>query len=116
MPCCKSKAIYQYDVHAVARPDAPNASTDPERASRECNHATPETGLLSFRRDTLVDTFTEPDIRLHVPRIEKNLEVGRKLDIEDLDVCSALPLGGSRWTEASEPESSKNGSSLQKQL
>lgn len=86
--------------------------THPEGARREGNHATPETGLFALRCDTFIDTFPEPDIGLHVPRVQKDLEVGWELDLHDFDVGCAFPLRPTLRIEASESKTGEDGGTL----
>lgn len=47
--------------------------------------------LLALRRYTLVHALTQPDVRLHVPRVQQDLEVGCKFDVQDVDIRSIIP-------------------------
>jgi hypothetical protein len=42
----------------------------PDRADGESHHATLESRLFSLLGDPLVDTLSQPNVGLHVPRIE----------------------------------------------
>lgn len=87
-------------------------TTHPEGTCKEGNHATPETGLFALRCDTFVDAFSEPDVGLHVPRVQKDLEVRWELDLHDFDVGCTLPLRPTLRIKASESKTGKDGGTL----
>lgn len=66
--------------------------TYPERARQEGNHTAPESWFLALGCNTFVDTFSQPDVGLHVPRVEKDFEVGREFDLRDFHVGGTFPL------------------------
>lgn len=67
--------------------------TDPECTREESDHAASETGLFTLGRYAFVNTLSKPHIGLHVPRIKKDFEVGRKFDFKDFHIRCALPEG-----------------------
>ena len=86
--------------------------TYPERARRERGEAAAEAGLLAFGSDALVDAFAEPDVGLHVPRVEEDLEVLCELDVQDVHVRRAFPLCATRFCVASEAQACLDRSAL----
>ena len=66
--------------------------TYPERARCERGEAAAEARLLAFGSDALVDAFAEPDVGLHVPGVEEDLEVLCEFDVQDVYVRRAFPL------------------------
>lgn len=65
--------------------------TDPDCAGSESEHAAGETRLLPLGCYAFVDALAEPDIGLHVPGIEEDLEVRGEFNVEDIEVRSAGP-------------------------
>lgn len=90
--------------------------TYPESASGKGEHAALESRLLALGRHTLVYTFAEPYVGLHVPRIKEDLHVRRKLDRGNFNVRCAFPTGRATWGESSETKTSKDGSTLEHTL
>lgn len=86
--------------------------THPESTGKERNHATHVAWFLTLRSDTLVHALAKPDIRLHVPRVKKDLEVGRKLDLQDFDVRRAFPGRFTVRSESREAQASQDTCSL----
>ena len=84
----------------------------PQGTGGERSHASAETGFLALGRDTLVNALPQPDVRLHVPGVQKHLQILRKLNIPYFDVGCAFPCRTATWSIASETESSLNGGSL----
>jgi len=71
-------------------------STYPEGARQGGQQAALEAWFLTLGRDTFIDAFPEPDIRVDVPRIEQDLEVGRELNVKKSDIGRAFPERFSR--------------------
>ena len=65
----------------------------PECTCEESNHTASETRFFTFGRYTLVNALSKPHIGLHVPRIQKDFEVGRELNFKDFHIRRALPEG-----------------------
>ena len=64
----------------------------PKGTCEESDHTTQEARLLALGSNTLVNALAEPNIRLHIPRIEEDLEVGWELDFHHLDISGTVPL------------------------
>ena len=67
--------------------------TYPEGARQRGQYTALEARFLALGGDTLIDAFPEPDIRVDVPRIQQDLEVGRELDVKKPDIGRAFPKG-----------------------
>ena len=104
MPCCKGEREGRGEIASACASSKWTARTEtyPERTRRECGDAAAEAGLLAFGSDALVDAFAEPDVGLHVPRVEEDLEVLCKFDIQDVHVRRAFPLCTTRLCVARE--------------
>ena len=86
--------------------------TYPERAGRERGEAAAEAGLLAFGCNALIDAFAEPDIGLHVPGVEEDLEVLGEFDVQDVHVRRAFPLCATRLCVAREAQACLDRSTL----
>ena len=105
MPCCAGQLVSAWTRNI-------GETAHPYRTRGEGEHAASEPGLLALRRHSLVDTLSEPDICLDVPRVEEYLEVWRELDVHHVNVGSALPRRLALGIEPGEPESGQDGSTL----
>ena len=63
----------------------------PEGTSCEGDHATCKARFLALWSDTLVHAFPQPDVGLHIPRIQEDFQVGRELNRQDLNVRRSFP-------------------------
>jgi hypothetical protein len=86
--------------------------THPESTGEESNHAAHIAWFLASWCDTFIDTFAQPNVGFHVPRVEKHLEVGCELDLEDFYVRSAIPKRLSMSTNVGESETSQDTCTL----
>jgi hypothetical protein len=100
------------DVVLVRTSERKHELTHPESTCEEGDHAAPESGLLALRGDAFVHAFPEPDVGLHVPGIQKDLEVGWELDFHDSHVGCTFPLRLSLCVETSESKTGEDGSTL----
>lgn len=98
---CNTVLSIAISTMQVRRQMTCNLSTDPERARRKGYHAASESRFLSLGRYSFVDAFPEPDVGLHVPRVEEDLHIRCELDRPYFDVSSTVPYGGARRTEPS---------------
>lgn len=105
MPCCAGQLVSAWTGSI-------GETAHPYRTRGEGEHTTPEPGLLALRRHSLVDTLSEPDVCLDVPRVEEDLEVRRELDVHHVNVGGALPSRLALGIEPGEPESGQDGSTL----
>lgn len=79
-------------------------STHPESTSEKSDHATPKARFLPLWRDTFIDAFPQPHIRLHIPSIQEDLEVGREFDRHHFDVGSTSPLSSTSRIDRGESQ------------
>lgn len=86
--------------------------TNPERASRESDHATGKAWFLASRRDALVDAFPKPNIGLHVPGVKQDFEVFREFNGPDFDVGRTIPNGPILGVEAGKTKTGENAGAL----
>ena len=86
--------------------------TYPKCTREESNHTTRETRFLAFRRDTFIHVFTKPCTCFHVPSFKEDLEVGRKLDLHDFNIGSAVPLWFAFGIEACKAKTSEDTGTL----
>ena len=84
----------------------------PNRANGKSHHAALEPGLFSLLGDSLVDTLSQPNVRLHVPRIDQHLKVLGELDIEHTNVGGSVPKRPPFLVIPSEPETSNDSGTL----
>jgi hypothetical protein len=84
----------------------------PECTREEGYHAASKSRLLAFGCDTFINTFSEPDIGLDVPRVEEGFEVGRDLNLQDFDIGRAVPSRFAIRTKSSEAQPSDDTGTL----
>jgi hypothetical protein len=99
-------------LRAISKTETRMKKTDPYSTRKRGGHAASKPGLLSFRSNAFVDTFPEPDIRIHVPRVDETLEVVRDLNGQHDDIRSAVPLGHARGIETGESKTSEDAGAL----
>ena len=90
--------------------------TYPDRTDSKSRHATLESRLFSFLCDPLINALSQPNVRLHVPRIEQHLEILGKFDIEHADVGSSIPKCPALLVVPGESETSKNRGTLDENM
>ena len=86
--------------------------TYPDRTNSESHHATLEPGLRAFLCDPLINALSQPNVRLHVPRIEQHLEVLGELNIEHPNISSTVPKRASLLVVPGEPKTSDDRGTL----
>lgn len=80
----------------------------PESTREKGDSSNTITRFLALSCDAFIHTFPQPNIRLHVPRVQKNFEVIRELDLEHFDIGSSVPQGVPRSRKAGESESGED--------
>jgi hypothetical protein len=70
----------------------------PKSASPKGEHSATKARLLALWRDAPIDTVAKPHVCVYVPAVEEHFEIGRKLNVLDVDVRCAVPsrLAGGR--------------------
>ena len=84
----------------------------PNRADGESHHTALESRLFALLGNPLVDTLSQPNVSLHVPRIEQHLEVFGKFDIEHTNIGSSIPKRPAFLVVPSESETGNDGGTL----
>jgi len=84
----------------------------PDRADGESHHTALESRLFALLGDPLVDTLSQPNVSLHVPRIEQHLEVFGEFDIKHTDIGSSIPKRPAFFVVPSESETGDYGGTL----
>ena len=84
----------------------------PDRADCKSEHATLEPRLDSFIGGPLIDGLSHPNIRLHVPRIEEELDVLGKFSAEDTNVGGPIPKGLALFVVPGEPVAGEDRGTL----
>lgn len=90
--------------------------TYPECARDKSNQGTAEAGFFTIGSDPLVNALPQPNVRVDVPGIQKDLHIRGQLDFQNFDVRCTLPEGLARRSKSGETESSQDAGSLKGQI
>lgn len=103
MPCC---------IHLVNTGLKSTNESYPKCTRSKSDKGTAETGFFALGSNSLIDTFSKPNVRVDVPGIQKDFEIRRQLDFQYFDVGRTLPEGLARRSETGETKPSQDACTL----